>query len=181
MSRQVYAGLDMAELDISGDPNPLGDTARQVLRTIVTRLGAASTRELAAALDLTQSEVTTALAQLEYQGLVEPAAWRVTAEGRARAKTPGQAKRLGRSVCLPEGWEGARVAVMRKLVLDKFTRHAELAECLLATRGRDLVEKSDWGDRFWGMYGGEGKNRLGHLLMEVRAYLAGRRDEREGR
>lgn len=97
-----------------------------------------------------------------------------------RAPTPGQAKRLGRRLTLRPGWECERVQVMRVLVLQKFARHAELRERLLATRGRELVEGNDWGDRFWGVCGGAGQNRLGHILMEVRAYLAGRRDAGEG-
>lgn len=97
-----------------------------------------------------------------------------------RAPTPGQAKRRGRRVSLRPGWESERVQVMRTLVLQKFTRHPELGERLLETRGRELVEGNDWGDRFWGVSGGEGHNRLGHIRMEVRAYLAGRRDAGEG-
>lgn len=93
-----------------------------------------------------------------------------------RAPTPGQAKRLGRSATLRPGWDRERVQVMRALVLQKFTRHPELKERLLATGGRELVEGNDWGDRFWGVCGGQGENRLGRILMEVRAYLAGLRD-----
>lgn len=94
------------------------------------------------------------------------------------AVSPGEAKRIGRRVALRAGWESERVGVMRTLVLQKFTRHPELGERLLQTRGRELVEGNDWGDRFWGVCGGQGQNRLGHILMEVRAYLAGRRDAR---
>lgn len=61
----------------------LGAAAQAALTTIVTRLGAASTRELSGALGLTQSEALEALIELEEQGLVEPVLWRVTAEGRA--------------------------------------------------------------------------------------------------
>jgi len=96
-----------------------------------------------------------------------------------RAPTPGQAKRLGRRATLRPGWERERLQVMRVLVLQKFTRHPELREQLLATRGRELIEGNDWGDRYWGVCGGAGQNQLGHILMEVRAYLAGRHDAGE--
>jgi ribA/ribD-fused uncharacterized protein len=97
-----------------------------------------------------------------------------------RAPSAGQAKRLRRQATLRPGWEHERVPVMRGLVLQKFSRHPQLAERLLATRGRELVERNDWGDRFWGVCGSGGENRLGQILMEVRAYLAGRRDAGEG-
>jgi hypothetical protein len=75
-------------------------------------------------------------------------------------------------------WEESKVRVMHGLVLQKFTRHPELGEQLLATRGRELIEGNTWGDRFWGVCGGQGQNYFGHILMEVRAYLAGRCDAR---
>jgi len=78
--RSVEAGR---EEEVWTEVYTLGDTAREALRTIAARLGAAATRELAGALDLTHSEVTEALIELEEHGLVEPVLWRVTAEGRA--------------------------------------------------------------------------------------------------
>lgn len=88
------------------------------------------------------------------------------------APTPGQAKRLGRRVDLPGDWEARRVEVMRGLLVDKFTRHPDLASRLVATGTRRLVEGNTWGDRFWGVCDGQGHNQLGRLLMEVRAQLA---------
>jgi hypothetical protein len=93
-----------------------------------------------------------------------------------RAPTPQAAKRLGRQVALRSDWEDVKVRVMRGLVLQKFVRHDDLGAKLLATTGRELVEGNTWGDRFWGVCGGQGLNHLGHILMEVRAHLAGRRD-----
>ena len=39
---------------------------------------------------------------------------------------------------------------------------------LLGTGEMELVEENTWGDRFWGVCRGEGKNHLGRLLMQVR-------------
>ena len=89
-----------------------------------------------------------------------------------QAPSPRLAKGLGRSVELMPGWEARRVGVMRSLLVDKFARHRELKEALLATGERELVEGNHWGDRFWGVCDGAGENRLGRLLMEVRAGLA---------
>lgn len=92
-----------------------------------------------------------------------------------RAPSPGAAKRLGRNVDLIDGWDRRRVAVMRGLLVDKFTRHPDLAARLLATGTRRLVEANTWGDQFWGVCDGRGDNQLGRLLMSVRAHLAAQR------
>jgi ribA/ribD-fused uncharacterized protein len=89
----------------------------------------------------------------------------------AQAPTPGQAKRLGRRVQLRPGWEEAKCAVMGALLVQKFTRHPDLAQALLATGRAQLVEGNDWGDSFWGVCHGHGRNQLGIQLMEVRALL----------
>lgn len=94
-------------------------------------------------------------------------AWRARVRAAAR---PGDAKRLGRAAPqLSSSFD--RVAVMRALVRQKFARHAELRERLLATGDAELIEGNDWGDRFWGVSGGRGQNQLGRMLMEVRAGL----------
>lgn len=61
----------------------VSSAALQVLRTIATRLGAASTRELTGALGLAPGEACELLIELEEEALVEPVLWRVTTEGRA--------------------------------------------------------------------------------------------------
>lgn len=95
-------------------------------------------------------------------------------EMRARikaARTPGQAKRLGRSVYLRPGWDDMRVDVMRRLLQEKF-KYQYMREKLLFTRGFDLVEYNNWGDQFWGVSDGIGENHLGKLLMELRDSLS---------
>ena len=91
------------------------------------------------------------------------------------ARTPGDAKRLGRKLTLRHDWEVVKLDVMRGLLRQKF-QHAELAEQLLATGDEELVEDNDWGDTFWGRCRGEGLNWLGRLLMEVRAELQQERE-----
>lgn len=47
------------------------------------------------------------------------------------------------------------------------------AEMLLSTGYEHLAEINTWGDRYWGVdTEGNGLNRLGELLMEVREELA---------
>lgn len=85
--------------------------------------------------------------------------------------TPGQAKRAGRRVTLREDWEEIKVEVMHRVVAAKFMQHPELADRLVDTQGRELVEGNTWGDRTWGVCDGVGENLLGRILMDVRDEL----------
>lgn len=92
------------------------------------------------------------------------------------ARTPGEAKRLGRTVTLRPGWEDMKLAVMTELVRRKFQNPA-FREMLLATGDRWLVEGNEWGDSFWGCTWNEhshhwiGSNHLGKILTQIREEL----------
>lgn len=90
----------------------------------------------------------------------------------ANALTPGQAKRLGQKVTLRKGWDEEKLMVMKQLLAEKFDVGSELAQRLLATGDAELVEGNTWGDKFWGVYNGQGYNHLGVLLMARRTELA---------
>ncbi len=85
----------------------------------------------------------------------------------SKLATPAQAKKMGREVKCRRDWEEVKVAIMRDLLLIKFAEQ-ELLQKLLATEDAELIEGNWWGDRFWGVCHGGGKNTLGTLLMEVR-------------
>jgi hypothetical protein len=88
-------------------------------------------------------------------------------------KTPRQAADKGRSRKLPlrHDWERVKDQVMRDAVLAKFTQHDDLRQILLATGDAELVEHTA-NDSYWGDGGdGSGLNRLGQILMSVRAEL----------
>jgi ribA/ribD-fused uncharacterized protein len=68
-------------------------------------------------------------------------------------------------------WEDVKVGIMWQLLTDKFIRHENLRRQLLATGDEELVEGNTWGDRFWGVCDGEGRNMLGVLLMRVRSAM----------
>jgi ribA/ribD-fused uncharacterized protein len=87
------------------------------------------------------------------------------------AATPGQAKRLSRTVTVRFDWDEIRIGIMRDLVRLKFRTHADLAAMLVSTGEARLVEGNTWGDTFWGECRGEGQNWLGRILMEVREEL----------
>lgn len=86
------------------------------------------------------------------------------------ARTPGEAKRLGRAFDQVDNWMGIRESVMVELLRQKFAIPA-LRQLLLETGDRPLVEENDWGDTFWGQVDGVGQNRLGHILEVVRSEL----------
>lgn len=81
--------------------------------------------------------------------------------------SPGQAKRIARKLPMRHDWEMIKTSVMLSLLRKKFNE-GHLKELLLATGHSELVEGNTWGDKFWGVCGGEGKNMLGRLLMLVR-------------
>ncbi|MEA2735214.1 MAG: hypothetical protein QOE14_1665, partial [Humisphaera sp.] len=89
----------------------------------------------------------------------------------AATTSPADAKRAGRALKLRDDWETAKFDVMERCVRDKFTRHPDLRQKLLATGDAELIEGNTWGDRVWGVYQGEGANHLGRILMKVRAEL----------
>jgi len=95
----------------------------------------------------------------------------------AVAATPGAAKYAGRRVALRSDWEVVKTDVMLEMLRVKFASHPNLAAMLLDTGEAQLFESNRWNDRVWGVdvRTGEGENRLGKLLMQVRAELGGTR------
>jgi len=93
-----------------------------------------------------------------------------------RAKTPAEAKKRGRSVEMKDNWEKIKDGVMLELIRVKFTSSTTLSSLLLQTGDQKLVEGNWWGDTYWGVCRGVGENRLGEMLMRVRAELSARAD-----
>lgn len=89
------------------------------------------------------------------------------------AKTPKQAAEMGRDRNRPlrMDWEQVKDEVMREAVRQKFRTHPEIQQTLLDT-GEELLVENAPSDYYWGIGAdGSGKNRLGQILMEVRAEL----------
>lgn len=92
----------------------------------------------------------------------------------ALARTPGEAKRVGRTLHLRPNWDTHwRKRVMRELLRQKF-HDCLLARKLEETEDFELVEGNYWGDTYWGVCNGVGKNMLGKLLMEIREEVKAR-------
>ncbi|MCA9720493.1 MAG: NADAR family protein [Myxococcales bacterium] len=92
-----------------------------------------------------------------------------------RANGPMLAARMGRDRKRPlrRDWESVKDQVMYRALQAKFTQHEELRALLLSTGEAKLIEHTR-NDRYWADGGdGRGKNRLGVLLMRLRAELAG--------
>lgn len=76
-----------------------------------------------------------------------------------------------------QDWSDMKESVMLQGLRAKFAQHPDLRERLLASMERLLVEHTR-NDPYWGNgEDGTGQNRLGHLLMQVRAELRGQFDE----
>lgn len=88
-----------------------------------------------------------------------------------KQKTPGRAKRAGRKIIRRKDWKSIKVVTMEYLVWQKFKNNERLARKLLDTGNAQLIEGNTWKDTFWGVYNGQGKNKLGKILMEVRSKL----------
>jgi ribA/ribD-fused uncharacterized protein len=94
-------------------------------------------------------------------------------------KTPQEAVSLAESPVGKElkclGWtDEVKLDVMRVGLRHKFEQHSDLANLLLSTGNRQLMNNS--ASSFWGYDGGEGQNWLGKLLMEVRSKLQSGQD-----
>jgi len=91
----------------------------------------------------------------------------------ATAKTPGEAKRLGRRCTIKPNWEKEKIEVMEYALSYKFRKGTELNKRLLETKGR-IVEWNTWHDNEWGSCtcskckSIKGNNLLGKLLMKIR-------------
>lgn len=85
-------------------------------------------------------------------------------------KSPGTAKRAGRLIKIRSDWEKVKVGLMKDFLTQKFS-NVDLALLLLKTEQLYLEETNAWGDTFWGVCNGKGKNILGNLLMDIRTNL----------
>jgi ribA/ribD-fused uncharacterized protein len=89
-------------------------------------------------------------------------------------KTPAGAKKMGATKVIPlrPDWDEVRDEVMAKALRAKFTQNESLKTLLLSTDENQLEEASPT-DAYWGTgKNGKGQNRLGKLLMELRAELS---------
>ena len=99
--------------------------------------------------------------------------WPTLEEARKKLRatnTPAAAKRIAKQYLklLSADWHERKLDVMRRLLAQKFKAGSKLAAMLDGTGDVKLIEGNNWGDKFWGVYKGEGENHLGRLLMQIR-------------
>lgn len=82
------------------------------------------------------------------------------------------AKILGKNIKMRLDWDQIKDLVMRNIVFAKFNQNPELANLLVKTGSRKLIEGNYWGDTYWGVCKGVGQNKLGEILMQVRNEVA---------
>lgn len=87
-------------------------------------------------------------------------------------KAAKKAKKLGKGITLKPGFEQHKLLLMTQFIQQKF-KDPTLRAKLLNTGTQDLIEGNWWGDTFWGISKGDGKNHLGNILMELRDILRG--------
>jgi ribA/ribD-fused uncharacterized protein len=90
------------------------------------------------------------------------------------AATPTLAKQKAHEIleCHPvPDWNERKEDIMYRGLKAKFTQHPELGKLLISTGNKTLVERAD-NDSYWGDgKDGNGRNRLGELLMQLRKEL----------
>jgi ribA/ribD-fused uncharacterized protein len=79
----------------------------------------------------------------------------------------GEAKKMGKTLQIRPDWDKVKVSIMKELIGLKFL-NGEMSRMLMDTGSVELIEGNNWGDVFWGVCKGKGKNWLGRLLMEER-------------
>ena len=83
----------------------------------------------------------------------------------------GKCKAFGKIMTLRSDWKEIRLSIMENLLRQKFSQGTDLAEKLLETYPKELIEGNTWNDTFWGVCNNVGKNHLGKLLMKIRREL----------
>ena len=89
------------------------------------------------------------------------------------AQTAASAKKLGRtrSPYFRQDWEEVKDMIMLEALQAKFEQNPDLGALLKSTGAAPLKEKAAW-DNYWGTgKTGNGRNRMGELLMIVRQGL----------
>lgn len=87
--------------------------------------------------------------------------------------SPMTAAKIGRDRKRPlrTDWDNVKDGIMHTAVRAKFDQHPRLAAMLVETGDADIVEHTE-NDAYWGDGGdGKGLNRLGQILMQVRAEI----------
>ena len=82
-----------------------------------------------------------------------------------------KAKAYGRRIVQRDDWdEQTQIDAMREVLIAKF-KDEELAKKLCNTGDEELINMNQFRDEYWGVTTRGGRNKLGVMLMELRAEL----------
>lgn len=82
-----------------------------------------------------------------------------------------KAKAYGRRIVQRDDWdEQTQIDAMREVLIAKF-KDKELAKKLCNTGNEELINMNQFRDEYWGVTTRGGRNKLGEMLMEIRAEL----------
>lgn len=82
-----------------------------------------------------------------------------------------KAKAYGRRIVQRDDWdEQTQIDAMREVLIAKF-KDEELAKKLCNTGNEELINMNQFRDEYWGVTTRGGRNKLGVMLMELRAEL----------
>jgi ribA/ribD-fused uncharacterized protein len=89
-----------------------------------------------------------------------------------RMSAPRDARKAGQNVKIREGWEEENIKwdTMYDLSCQKYSKGQTMHD-LLCTYPMYLEETNTWGDTYWGVCRGVGRNELGKILMMIREDL----------
>lgn len=77
------------------------------------------------------------------------------------------ARQLVKQGFITKDWDNIKLSVMENVVRAKFDQNPSLVAKLIAVQ-EEIVEHNEWGDTYWGVCKGVGKNMLGKLLAQIR-------------
>ena len=92
-------------------------------------------------------------------------------------RTPGNTKRVIRTLKIRGDWDEVKDQVMLDLLRIKFSKPG-LGKALLLTGDAEIIEGNTWNDTYWGVCKGVGENKLGKLLMQVREELRAKQNSK---
>lgn len=86
--------------------------------------------------------------------------------------SPSEAKSFSKTIPLREDWDKVKDGIMKNVVYCKFQQNNDLVK-KLAKCDFQIEERNNWGDTYWGICNGQGKNKLGNILQFVKCDYLG--------
>lgn len=103
-----------------------------------------------------------------YQAMKHPG--EIERENIREMETPALAKYAGKNIMYYHPtFEANKERIMYIANEQKYRQHPDLKQRLIDTYPAELIECNTWNDTYWGVCDGKGQNKLGKILMNLRA------------